>query len=505
MNYVAGLDIGTTKIACFIGIKTENGKIKILGYGKTPSTGVEFGVVRSVTSTAQSIRRAVDMACEQAGVTVEEVYVGIAGQHIKSIQNMGIITIPPEHSLIEQEDIDRLINDQTRIPLNAGEEIIHVFPQDYYVDGEPLTVDIDPVGVAAQQLKANFHIVYGNTRNLVSIHKSIQMAGLRTKKVVLEPIASALAVLDNIDRTAGVALVDIGGGTTDIAIFHDGIIRYTSVLPLAGNAITKDITEKCLILKPQAETLKTRFGSCLPESVNENDIISIPGIHNQPAREISMRTLAQIINQRTDMLLEQVNYEIREKAKMGKELLAGIVITGGGAMMREMKSFTEFKTLIDTRIGLPNMHLDQESPEDVINPMYATGIGLVIFGLDHEEKLRSRQTNNNTTIEETPEEQEVAIDTEEQFSQYNGEEEHNDHAVNNNQSRQNNSGNNGGNNSNNRGTTPNDHAEEDDLTGTRNRKSYSPKTLLEKLENYFDIVFNDSKIRNEGDDERDIC
>ena len=386
-DIIVGLDIGTTKIACFIGQRGNNDKVKIIGFGKTESIGVERGVVHNIVETAKSITKAVDMASEQAGITVEEVYVGIAGQHIKSMQNLGTIMIPPERSLITQEDIDRLIEEQHNILLNPGEDIIHIFPQSYIIDGEELDPEKEPVGVAGKQLKANFHIVTGNTINLVSIHDSVKMAGLRIKGVVLEPIASAHAVLDNLDKRAGVVLVDIGGGTTDIAIFNEGVIRHTSVLAIAGNAITNDIKQHCMILREQAETLKTRFGSCLPQNVNENDIISIPGLRNQQPREISMRSLAEIINTRTETILEQVDFEIK-KARMEKQVFAGVVLTGGGAQLRHIKELTEYITGIDTRIGLPDEHLDKDTNPEIINTMYATGIGLVLHGFYELDEQR---------------------------------------------------------------------------------------------------------------------
>ena len=231
---IVGLDIGTTKIACFIGVRGENERVKILGFGKTESLGVEHGMVKGITQAAESVKRAVEEASEQAGVDVEEVWVGIAGQHIKSRPSQGVVMIPSDHELIEQEDVDRLTNEQYNTMLEPGEEIIHIFPQQYYVDNEALSRDIPPVGVAGKVLKADFHMVTGNVQNLQAIKMAVQRAGLKIKGVVLEPVASAKAVLDDSDRDAGVAMVDIGGGTTDIAIFHDGIIRHTSVLPLAG-------------------------------------------------------------------------------------------------------------------------------------------------------------------------------------------------------------------------------------------------------------------------------
>lgn len=383
-KYIVGLDIGTTKIACFIGEGLPNGKIRIAGFGKTDSVGVERGVVKNIIDTANSIRHAVQDAAEMAKCEVDEVYVGIAGQHIKSRPNQGSVMIPDDHHHIEKSDVERLIDDQRRIMLNPGEEIIHVFPQTYEVDGEELGIDIDPVGVNGKRLSANFHIVTGQVSNIRNIRDAVLEAGLKIKGVVLEPIASAFAVLDDTDKTAGVTLVDIGGGTTDIAIFYDGIIRYTNVLPLAGDVITNDIKNSCKIMRNQAECLKVKFGSCLPSAVNQDDIISIPGVRNQPPREVSVKTLATLVRARTEMLLEQVGYEI-EKSGCVDNLIAGVVLTGGGAKMQHIKEFAELMLGIDCRIGTPDEHVDQSSSvtfEDLSHPMYATGIGLVIYGLN---------------------------------------------------------------------------------------------------------------------------
>jgi cell division protein FtsA len=386
---IVGLDIGTTKIACFVGQRAESGKVKILGFGKTESVGVEHGVVRSVTLTAESIGKAVRMAADQANVDIDEVYVGIAGQHIKSRPSQGSISIPPEHTLIEEEDVDRLIKDQYNIMLEPGEEIIHIFPQQYTVDRVPLSRDITPVGVPGKTLMGDFHMVTANVQNLQNIRLAVEHAGLTIKGVVLEPVASAKAVLDEGDRDAGVAMVDIGGGTTDIAIFHDGIIRHTSVLPLAGNAITNDIREGCNVLKKQAESLKVKFGSCLTSAVSDKDVISIPGIRSQPSREIYVKTLAGIIHERTKMIMEQVDYEIKLSG-FDRKLLAGVVLTGGGAQLKNIKDLCALITTTDTRIGVPNEHLEPDSVAfaELAHPMYATGIGLVLYGIEQSEAGR---------------------------------------------------------------------------------------------------------------------
>ena len=396
---IVGLDIGTTKIACFVGMRGDGDKVKILGFGKTDSKGVEHGVVKNVSDTAESIRRAVSEAADQADVDIDEVWVGIAGQHIKSRPSQGSIMIPGDHRLIEQADVDRLIEEQYNTLLEPGEEIIHIFPQQYIVDREPLSREVSPVGVAGKNLQAQFHMVTANVQNLQYIKYAVQDAGLKIKGVVLEPVASAKAVLDDSDRDAGVAMVDIGGGTTDIAIFHDGIIRHTSVLPLAGNAITNDIREGCNILKKQAESLKVKFGSCLVQAVSENDVISIPGIRSQAPREIYVKTLAGIINARTKMILEQVDYEIKLSG-FDRKLIAGVTLTGGGAQLKNIKELCELITTTDTRIGIPNEHLEPDSVSfaELAHPMYATGIGLVLYGLEKAEAGHEDDTAEEESV-----------------------------------------------------------------------------------------------------------
>ena len=405
-KYIVGLDIGTTKIACFVGERAPEGKVRILGFGKTESLGVERGIVRNIRSTSASIRRAVDEAMEMAKLDINEVYVGIAGQHIKSRPQQGSIMIPDGHRQIEQSDIDKLINDQYQFMLPPGEVIIHVFPQNYIVDGDQLDINIDPVGVAGKHLVANFHVVTGNQAHLENIRDAVKDAGLTIKGVVLEPIASAYAVLDQDDKDAGVALVDIGGGTTDIAIFQEGIIRHTSVLPLAGNSISKDIREKCNIRPHQAENLKTKFGSCLPSNVNQDDIISIPGPRCQVPREISVKQLAGIIKERVQVILEQVGYEI-ELSGFQRQLIAGIALTGGGAKLKHIKEFCELTTGIESRIGTPDEHLDKNGSvtfEDLSHPMYATGIGLVLYGLQEAERHQEEELKSaSAKVESEPE------------------------------------------------------------------------------------------------------
>ena len=386
-EFIAGLDIGTTKIACLIGQRAEDGKIRILGYSCTKSIGVEHGVVRSISLTADSVKKAVEAASLQANVKVNEVYVGIAGQHIKSIPSQGIVMIPEDHKIITEEDVDRLIEEQHRVMLGPGDEIIHIFPQNYYVNNVILSNEIPPVGTPGKQLKADFHIVTGNTQNILNIRDSVRAAGYRVKSLVLEPIASSYAVLDDRDREAGV---------------YEGIIRHTSVIPLAGQAITGDIRRGCSILVDQAESLKVKYGSCLPANEREGDAVSIPGIRDQPHKEISLKMLANIIKARVQTIIEQVDYEITSSGyngKGGKKLIAGLVLTGGGASLKYIKEFASLLTGMDTRIGLPNEHLLADSDKELSHPKYATGVGLVLFGIEKEEALRAKKELDKTKEE----------------------------------------------------------------------------------------------------------
>lgn len=410
-KYIVGLDIGTTKIACFIGERSQDDKIRIVGFGKTKSAGVEHGVVKNIIDAANSIQKAVDEASQMAKYEVEEVYVGVAGQHISSRTNRGSLMIPNDHPLIEQSDLDRLIEDQYRLVLEPGEEIIHVFPQCYEVDKEQLGIEINPVGVAGKCLEADFHIVTGNVTAIRHIRNAVVKAGYKVKGLVLEPVASSLAVLDDRDRDAGVALVDIGGGTTDIAIFHEGIIRHTSVLALAGQAITEDVRRLCGIAPAQAESLKVKFGSCLPSCVNQDEIVSIPGIRGQQSREISLRSLAGIIKNRVQLILEQVDYEIEKSHYPKQSLLAGIVLTGGGGNIKNIKDFSELIIGVDSRIGTPDEHIDKDNSisfENLNHPMYATGVGLIIYGLAEEERLAMTAAENQAEDEVVEPEVEAA-------------------------------------------------------------------------------------------------
>lgn len=392
---VVGLDIGTTKIACLIGRKTEHGKIEILGMGKSPSLGVTRGVVANIEKTVQSIRAAVEEAEAKSGVEVNVVNVGIAGQHIKSLQHRGMITRSSYEDEIGQEDVDALIDDMHSILINPGEEIIHVLPQEYIVDRQNGIKD--PIGMAGVQLEANFHIITGQVAAARNIYRCVNKAGLEVAELILEPLASSASVLSKEEMEAGVVLVDIGGGTTDLAIFHDGIIRHTAVIPFGGNIITEDIKEGCTIMQKHAEQLKTKFGTALPLASQENEVVCIPGLRGRDPKEISVKNLSNIINARMSEIIEHVYYEIKNSG-YEKKLIGGIVITGGGSQMKHITQLFEYITGMDARIGYPNEHLSSNTNINVTSPMFATGVGLVAKGFETFEKERQKSTNRNSKI-----------------------------------------------------------------------------------------------------------
>lgn len=385
-NIAVGLDIGTSKIVAMIGRKNDYGKVEILGIGKAKSLGVHRGVVNNITQTIQSIQQATQEAEDAAGIKISEVVVGIAGQHIRSLQHSDYITRENGDDVIKESDIDRLCNQVHKLVMLPGEEILHVLPQEFKVDGQAEVKE--PIGMYGTRLEANFHVVVGQVASIRNVGRCIKSAGLELSAITLEPLASARAVLSQEEKEAGVALIDIGGGTTDLAIFKDAIIRHTAVIPFGGNVITEDIKEGCSIIEKQAELLKIKFGSAWPGENKDNEIVSIPGLRGRDPKEISLKNLSKIIHARVIEIIEQVYMEIKnyghEEPK--KKLIAGIVLTGGGAQLQHIKQLVEYITGMDTRIGYPNEHLAGDSDAETTSPMYATAVGLVLNSLDSKEK-----------------------------------------------------------------------------------------------------------------------
>lgn len=410
-----GLDIGTTKIVAMIGRENEYGKLEILGLGKTKSLGVHRGVVNNITQTIQSIQQAVQEAEMSSGLKIEDVVVGIAGQHIRSIQHSDYITRTNSDEVIDENDIDALINQVHKLIMLPGEEILHVLPQEYKVDGQAEIKE--PIGMYGGRLEANFHVVVGQIASIRNIGRCVKNSGLGLAGITLEPLSSANAVLSKEEKEAGVALIDIGGGTTDLAIFKDGIIRHTAVIPFGGNVITEDIKEGCSIIEKQAELLKVKFGSAWPGENKENEIVSIPGLRGREPKEISLKNLSKIIHARVVEIIEQIFSEIKNYGheEQKKKLIAGIVITGGGSQLNHIKQLTEYITGMDTRIGYPNEHLAGDSNEKTTSPLYATAVGLVMNAVEvqskqvvvEEEIIEEIPQNIDPIVSETVSEEEI--------------------------------------------------------------------------------------------------
>jgi len=384
---IVGLDIGTAKIAAMVGRMNENGKLDILGYGHRESNGVKRGVVNNIERTVESIKEAVEAAAENSGTNIYNVHVGIAGQHIRSLQHKGSIIRNSLEEEISLADIHTLTNNMYKLIMQPGEEILHVIPQEFIVDKEQGIKY--PVGMSGICLEANFHIITGQIAAAKNLERCVNKANLNMESIMLEPLASAESVLNEEEKEAGVALVDIGGGTTDLAVFHEGILRHTTVIPLGGEIVTEDIKEGCTILKYQAEALKIKFGSALAGENKNDEIVSIPGLPGRSPKEITLRNLAGIIQARMEEIIEQVYYEIKNSG-YEKKLIGGIVLTGGGSMLRHLSQLTEFMTGMDTRIGYPGEHISNTAPKEIISPMYATTIGLILKGfqrMEYEKKL----------------------------------------------------------------------------------------------------------------------
>ncbi|MFO7756573.1 MAG: cell division protein FtsA [Bacteroidales bacterium] len=385
-QYVAAIDIGTTKIVSIVGKINQNGKIEILGLSKAPSNGVKRGVVLNIEETVSAIESTVADVQQRSGIVFTDVFVGIAGQHIKSMKSRGYINRDSVDDEIKKEDVFNLTQDMHKIPIEIGEEIIHVIPQNFIVDNE--TGVKNPIGMCGKRLEANFHIVIGQVASAKNIEKCIRKSGLKVKDLILEPLASSDAVLTNDEKEAGVILVDIGGGTTDVAVYYDNIIRHTAVIPFGGNVVTRDIKEGCSILQRYAEQLKVQYGSALGDIAPDDKVVSVPGISGREPKEISFKSLAYIIQSRMEEIIDAVNFEIQSSGYADK-ISAGVVLTGGGAMLKHLPQLVRFKTAMDVRVGLPNEHLSGDSREEINQPMFSTSVGLIMRGFDYLETYKS--------------------------------------------------------------------------------------------------------------------
>ena len=390
---IVGLDIGTTKIAVIAGRKNEFGKLEILGFGRSHSNGVKHGQVLNIDETIKAIRTALDNCyASNPDLDVNEVYVGIAGHHIKSLQTRGDIVRQETSDQITQKEIDQLISDQYKTYIPAGDQIIDVIPQEFTVDNFQNIPN--PIGFAGVKVGANFHIITGDKNAIRNINRSVEKANLITKDLVLQPLASSSAVMGQEDLEAGVAIVDIGGGTTDLAVFYEGILKHTAVIPFAGENITNDIKSGLGVLKTQAEQMKVQFGSALANEAKSNAFITIPGLRGMPAKEISVKNLANIIQARMSEIMDFVTYHLKQVGLENKMLNGGIILTGGVSQLKHLIQLTEYTTGLNARIGFPNEHLASGHIEELAKPTYSTCIGLILKGYDDYEHQRKQFDSN---------------------------------------------------------------------------------------------------------------
>lgn len=374
---VVGLDIGTTKVCAIVASINELQQINILGVGRAASDGLNRGVVVNIDRTVNAIRTAIEQAQLHAGIDVRSVNVGIAGDHIRSLRSKGVITINNRDNEITAKDVERLLEDCQRIMLPTDQQIIHVIPQEFIVDGQDGI--IDPVGMSGMRMEAEVHIITGLVSAAKNIYRCVEKAGYDVADVILEPLASSYAVLDDEEKEAGVVLVDIGGGTTDLAVFQENTIRHTAVIAIAGQKVTDDIRIGLSVLEDQAVKLKHENGIAYADLIDEDEVITVPGIAGRPPKEIKKSILAQIIQARVEEILEIVAIEIK-RSGYADALSAGIVFTGGGSLIKGICPLANEVLGMDAKIGYPR-GLTGGLVNEVNNPIYATGVGLVLHAL----------------------------------------------------------------------------------------------------------------------------
>lgn len=374
---VVGLDIGTTKVCAVVASINEQDKIHILGVGKAPSDGLNRGVVVNIDKTVNAIKKAVEQAQLASGIEVNSVNVGIAGDHIRSIRSKGVITINNRDKEITVKDVERLLEDCQRIMLPPDQQIIHVIPQEFVVDGQDGISD--PVGMSGMRMEAEVHIITGLVSAAKNLYRCVERAGYQVADIILEPLASSYAVLDDEEKEAGVVLVDIGGGTTDLAVFQDNTIRHTAVIAIAGKKVTDDIKVGLSVLDDQAEKLKHEYGESFVDMIEDDESITIPGIAGRPPKEITKSILAKIIQARMEEILEITAIEIK-RSGYSDSLSAGIVITGGGSLIKNVCPLANEVLGMDAKIGRP-LGLAGGLTEEVDSPIYATSVGLVLHAL----------------------------------------------------------------------------------------------------------------------------
>lgn len=381
---LVGLDIGTSKVCAIVAARDDDGAggIHVLGIGHAPSEGLNRGVVVNIEKTVRSIQSAVEQAQQQSGVAIGAVAVGIAGDHIQSFPSRGVVTISNADRVVTQRDVDRLLDDSKRVAMPSDRQILHVIPQEYIIDGQDGIYD--PVGMSGLRMEANVHIVTGLVTAAQNIYRCVERAGLSVDDIILEPLASGYSVLDEEEKEVGVALIDIGGGTTDIAIFEDKTIRHTAVVGIAGRMVTDDIRRGLGIIGEQAERIKREYGCTLESLILNDEVFMIPGIGGRKPMEISKRTLCQIIQPRMEEILEFAMIELKKSGYL-RRLSAGVVLTGGGALLRGASELAQSVLGLPVKIGIPTGFGGSALAPEVESPIYATAVGLVIDAFRRHE------------------------------------------------------------------------------------------------------------------------
>ncbi len=376
-NLIVGLDIGTSKVVAIVGEVTSNGEIEIVGLGSHPSRGLKKGVVVNIESTVQSIQRAVEEAELMAGCQINSVYAGIAGSHIKSINSHGIVAIKDRE--VTESDLDRVIDAARAVAIPADQRVLHILPQEFVIDNQEGIRE--PIGMSGVRLEAKVHLVTGAVGAAQNIIKCVRRCGLDVDDIILEQLASSYSVLTDDEKELGVCLVDVGGGTTDIAVFTDGAIRHTAVIPIAGDQVTNDIAVALRTPTQHAEEIKIKYACALRQLANPEESIEVHSVGDRPPRKLSRQTLAEVVEPRYDELLSLVQAELR-KSGFEDIIAAGIVLTGGSSKMEGVVDLAEEIFHMPVRMGTPQY---VSGLSDVVNnPIYATGVGLLLFGEQHQ-------------------------------------------------------------------------------------------------------------------------
>ena len=388
-NLIVGLDIGTSKIVTIVAELLPEGTLKVIGLGQHPSRGLKKGVVINIDSTMQAIQRSIEEAELMADCKIKTVFTGIAGNHIKSLNSHGMVKI--KDAEVTQMDVDRVVETARAVALPADQQILHILTQEFIIDGQD---DVrEPLGMSGMKLEVKVHIVTGAVAAAQNIIKCIKRCGLEVSDLILQPLASSIAVLTEDEKELGVCLVDIGGGTTDIAVFKNGAIRHTAVIAIAGDQITNDVAVAFRTPTQSAEDIKIKHGCALRQLADAREAVEVPGVDGREARQLSLQTLAEVIEPRVVELYELVLQELR-RSGMEEMIAAGIVITGGSAMMRGMLELGEEIFHMPVRMGMPR-YVGGLS-EVVSNPRYATGVGLILMGKQQLERQLTVQMESSS-------------------------------------------------------------------------------------------------------------